>query len=118
MTLPTVSDSPVLKRSRPPVERREARRSAASASIVYAPFSTKYYHEQTSELSNHSSGGMCFETSAPLRPGANLFIRTAQKASHPADGGTLRTTTLAQVRWCRKEKDLLGNRYSVGVRFY
>jgi hypothetical protein len=118
MTFITLPNSSAAKTRATHVERRKSRRCATKASIVYAPFSTKFYHEQKSEISNHSSGGLCFEADAPLSPGVNLFIRTQQAASHPANTDPLRTSTLAEVRWCRKEKDRFGIRYNVGVRYY
>ena len=102
-------------------EKRAVERIFSYVPIFFSHFSTKNCFEQRSLTFNHSSNGMCFESSQALRPGNILYIRTTQtpadKIYHGSCGG-LRHTTLAEVKWCRQSADDCGSCYSVGVEYY
>lgn len=63
---------------------------------------------------------MCFESRHSFKPGANLYIRTGQNPetlSGIVNWDLLRTSTLAQVRWCRENIREDGTFYSIGVKY-
>jgi hypothetical protein len=98
-------------------DKRSDERFVSNAPIIFSHFSTRFWQEYPSTTRNFSRNGMCFETFQPLTPGTNLFIRVDQ---HPrSESGTqLRTSTLAEVKWCREVPDTHGVGYCVGVRYY
>ena len=70
---------------------------------------------------NHCEGGMCFIYKSSFIPGETLNIRV--KDFHP-DGPCiglcegLRSSTLAEVRWCNEVSRTDSSQYRVGVKFY
>jgi len=98
-------------------EKRTDKRIASNAPIIFSLFSTRFWREFSSITRNHSKGGMCFESTEPMMPGANLFIR-ADKQSNLDSNVRLRSTTLAEVKWCQKLSDEHTNSYSIGAKYY
>ena len=102
------------------MEKRGEKRRTESASIVFSPFSIKNWSARSSRVGNFSSNGMYFMDNRALQPGATIYIR-AENISSPKrcnDGsGQLRTTTLAQVRWCRPVAEDSGFRFGIGVKY-
>ena len=101
-------------------DKRANERLPANASIIFSNFSTKNWHEIPSVTLNLSAGGMCFESRHSFKPGADLYIRAAQNP--PAVWGNghcnlLRTSTLAEVRWCRETTRQDGTCYRIGVKY-
>jgi hypothetical protein len=102
-------------------DQRTDERFVSNAPIIFSLFSSRFWREHSSRTCNHSKDGMCFESSHPLTPGTNLFIRVVQ---HPnpdteiSQGARLRSSTLATVRWCRDISDAHRLCYSVGVSYY
>jgi hypothetical protein len=100
-------------------ERRVYARHSLTADIVFSYFNKEpSYHAQTMNL---GSGGMCFKSDLFHPPGATLFIRV-QKI-HPDGFCTgfcegLRTVTLAEIKWCKKESDTDDTDYGVGVKYF
>jgi hypothetical protein len=95
-------------------------RLASNATIIFSYFSTKNWAENCSKMLNLSAGGMCFESRHSFKPGANLYICTEQNPetlSGIVNWDLLRTSTLAQVRWCRKNTREDGTFYSVGIKY-
>lgn len=102
-------------------EKRADERFASNAVIIFSNFSTKNWAENHSLTLNLSAGGMCFESRHPLRRGANLYIRTGQNletVSGICNWDLLRTSTLAQVRWCREMTREDGTWYRIGVKYF
>jgi hypothetical protein len=69
---------------------------------------------------NHSRSGMCMEASEPCRPGSTLCIRLGNAKVdevYHINRKFLRTTTLAEVRWCREHHDKFGTYYRIGVKY-
>lgn len=109
----------VLKNQKP--DQRANARFVSNLPIIFSFFSTRFWHEYTSMTRNHSKDGMCFESSSPLMPGTNLFIRIDKNSNCDSDLNqcvSLRTSTLAVVKWCRELSDEHGTGYCVGVRYY
>jgi hypothetical protein len=104
-----------------PRERRLDERFVSNAPIVFSFFSTRFWHERESTTRNHSKDGMCFVSDQPLTPGTNLFIRVAEHPDSDSgidQGAGLRSSTLANVKWCRDLSDGQRICYCVGVRYY
>jgi len=101
-------------------EKRADQRFASNAAIIYTCFSIKNWAENYSEALNISSNGMCFESRYSFKPHADLYIRTGQKpetVSGIRNWNLLRTSTLAEVRWCREIAYEDGTRYNIGVKY-
>jgi hypothetical protein len=101
-------------------EKRAAERFASDTAIIFSNFSTKNWSENSSVTLNISSGGMCFESRHSLKPHTNLYIRTGQipeMAHGICKWNLLRTSTLAEVRWCREVTGEDGCWYSIGVKY-
>ena len=102
-------------------DQRTDERFVSNLPIIFSFFSSRFWHEYTSMTLNHSKDGMCFESSHPLAPGTNLFIRIDKKSNSDSEikqGVLLRTSTLAAVKWCRELSDGQRTCYFVGVRYY
>jgi len=101
-------------------EKRVAERFASDTAIIFSNFSTTNWAENFSVTLNISAGGMCFESRHSLKPHANLYIRTGQNpemVSNIHNWHLLRTSTLAEVRWCREIYDEDNCGYSIGVKY-
>jgi hypothetical protein len=98
-------------------EKRSNKRVASNAHIIFSLFSTRFWCEYPSMTRNHSESGMCFESSHPMMPGTNLFIRSDQRPNLHSNV-RLRSTTLAEVMWCQKLSDEDPNSYCVGAKYY
>ena len=104
----------------PKKEKRANERFASNAAIIFSYFSTKNWVENPSVTLNLSVGGMCFESRHSFKAHADLYIRIGQKpetVSGIRDRNLLRTSTLAEVRWCREISHEDGARYSIGVKY-
>jgi hypothetical protein len=102
------------------MEKRGEKRRTESASIIFSPFSIQNWSDNSSKVGNFSNKGVYIMTNRALQPGATIYIR-AENISSPkrcGDGsGQLRTTTLAQVRWCRPVAEDSGFRFGIGVKY-
>jgi hypothetical protein len=101
-------------------EKRADERFASNTAVIFSYFSTKNWVENPSVTLNLSAGGMCFESRHSFKPHADLYIRTGQKpetVSGIRNRNLLRTSTLAEVRWCREISHEDGTRYSIGVKY-
>jgi hypothetical protein len=101
-------------------EKRADERFASETAIIFSNFSTKNWADNFSMALNISAGGMCFKSRESLKPHTNLYIRIRQNeemASAIHSWKLLRTSTLAQVRWCREISREDGTWYSIGVKY-
>jgi hypothetical protein len=102
-------------------EKRADDRFASNATIIFSYFSTKNWAENRSVTLNLSAGGMCFEAGHSLKPGSDLYIRIGQNPPTVFGIGNcdlLRTSTLAEVRWCRKTTREDETCYRIGVKYF
>jgi hypothetical protein len=102
-------------------EKRANERFASDTTIIYSNFSTNNWSENRSVALNISAGGMCFESRSPFKPHAHLYIRTAQDpatVSGSRSWNLLRTSTLAEVRWCQEIPCQDSRRYNIGVKYF
>ncbi len=66
---------------------------------------------------NYSEGGVYFEISDPLCPGAYVMIKTDDNSAlDPVSSGTWHSRR-AEVRWCLELDDRGASRYGCGVLF-
>jgi len=98
-------------------DKRADERIVSNAPIIFSFFSTRFWQEYPSITRNHSKGGMCFESTHPITPGTNLFIRVDNQPNLDSNV-RLRNSTLANVKWCRKFPDKNRIGYYVGARYY
>jgi hypothetical protein len=101
-------------------EKRAEERFDAHAGIIFSYFSTKNWAEERSVALNLSASGMCFESRHSFKPGADLYIRTGPNqdtVSGIDSWDLLRTSTLAEVRWCREMIREDCTCYSTGVKY-
>jgi hypothetical protein len=100
-------------------EKRAYERHSFTADIVFSYFNKeRFYNAQAMNL---GTGGMCFKSDLFLLPGATVFIRLTK--IHPKCSCTgfwegLRSVTLAEIKWCRKEPDKEDSDYGVGVKYF
>jgi len=103
------------------LDKRANERLRANASIIFSNFSTKNWHETPSVTLNLSAGGMCFESRHPFKPGTDLYIWAGQNPATVWANGhcdLLRTSTLAEVRWCQETTREDGPCYRIGVKYF
>ena len=101
-------------------EKRANERFASRSAVIFSYFSSKNWTENQSSTLNISAGGMCFESRHSFKPHANLYIRTGQNpqgVSNIHNWHLLRTSTLAEVRWCRELSREDATWYSIGVKY-
>jgi hypothetical protein len=102
------------------MEKRGEKRHTESASIIFSPFSIQNWSDNSSKVGNFSSNGMYFAANRSLQPGATIYIRAENSLTSKRgddSSGQLRTTTLAQVRWCRPVAEDSGFRFGIGVKY-
>jgi hypothetical protein len=102
-------------------EKRADERIASNAAIIFSYFSTKNWTENRSATINLSEGGMCFESRYSFKLGVNLYIRPGQNpegASCLCNWNLLRTSTLAEVKWCRETTHEDGTCFMIGVKYF
>ena len=102
-------------------DHRQEERLTSHTPLIFTYFSTRFHREQASMTFNHSRTGMCMEASEPCRPGSILFIRLSNAKIdevYQQNRKYLRTTTLAEVKWCREHRDKFGTYYRIGVKYF
>jgi hypothetical protein len=102
------------------MEKRGEKRRTENASIIFSPFSIQNWSDNSSKVGNFSNKGVYIMTNLALQPGATIYIRAENISSPKRCGdasGQLRTTTLAQVRWCRPVAEDSGFRFGIGVKY-
>lgn len=99
-------------------EKRSAERIPFDTEIVFTYFMANAEGPYRAQTVNHSSSGLGFKTDFSLGKGSGVFIRAADDRVCSGSLSCLRTTTLAEVKWCRASPDAAGLNYRVGVRYY
>ena len=103
------------------MEKRGELRRTESTTIVFSPFSIKNWNTRSSKVDNFSSNGLYFRANRALQPGATIYIRAESSPTSKRDdndSGQLRTTSLAQVKWCRPvAEDAFGVSFGIGVKY-
>ena len=100
-------------------EKRVFDRHSFTADIVFSYFNRD--HSYNAQTMNLGSGGMCFKSDLFLLPGATVFIRLKKIHPNCSCAGFwegLRSVTLAEIKWCRKEPDTDDTDYEVGVKYF
>jgi hypothetical protein len=103
------------------LDKRADERFSSNVAIIFSYFSTKNWHENPSVAVNLSAGGMCFESRHSCKPGAELYIRAGQNPARLSGNGNcnlLRSSTLAEVKWCHELTREDGTCYCIGVKYF
>jgi hypothetical protein len=100
-------------------EKRAYDRHSFSADVEFSYFNKN--HSYFAQTMNLGSGGMCFNSSLFLQPGATVYIRL--KKIHPNDSGNafcegLRSVTLGEVKWCSEVPGNEVSHYVAGVKYF
>ena len=110
-----------INQSRIAADQRKDERIISHTPIIIAPFSTRFHREYASMTFNHSRNGMCLEAAEPFKPGYVLYIRLGNAPVdqvYHVSREHLRTSTLAEVKWCREFRDKFSTYYRIGVKYY
>jgi hypothetical protein len=100
-------------------EKRANDRHGVSADVLYSFFNREPSY--SAQVMNLGSGGMCFNASLLIKPGATVCIHL--KKIHTEASGTnfyegLRYVTLAEVKWCSEVPGDEVSHYAVGVKYF
>ena len=103
------------------VENRLDRRYEISFSLVYFPFTSKKAPSHNATAYNCSERGLCFHSPVALKPGQCICIRTGSAhGDHVPDENAealLKSFSIAEVRWCRKNDSARIAGYQIGVKY-
>lgn len=100
-------------------EKREEKRRCIKAPIIFRKFfdSDRY----PAEILNHSRAGVAFKGDVAMKPGAILHIRRIACAENCTMGEACegcRSTTLAEVKWCKGIQKTSRDAYLVGAKYF
>ena len=101
------------------VEKRACERWNHTALIAVSYFNQEpFFNIQTL---NHSLDGMCFKSRIFIQPGSSLFIRVLN--FNPDGSSTdlsegLRSTSLAEVKWCSEVPGDNASQFLIGVKYF
>ena len=102
-------------------KNRLDRRYEINYALVYFPFTSKNAPSHTAMAYNCSEHGLCFQSPVALKPGQCICIRKGPPTGNqlPADNvqGLLKSFSLAEVRWCRKDATAKIAGYEIGVKY-
>ena len=101
------------------LEKRACERHRYAADIAFSYFNKE--HSYNAHTLNIGTGGMCFKSNLPLKPGATVYIRL--KETHPNGSCSgfcegLHLVTLAEVKWCHEASAAEAQPYGVGVKYF
>jgi len=99
-------------------EKRASQRSPCNALISFSHFNQTPSYD--AKMLNYGAGGMCFQSSHFLRPGASVCIRLKEGQSFASlenNGSGLRCISLAEVKWCHELPRAESVTYGVGVKY-
>ncbi|MFC1880249.1 PilZ domain-containing protein [Thermodesulfobacteriota bacterium] len=101
-------------------EKRAYDRHSLSADVVVSSFNKEHSY-YSAQILNIGKGGMCFNSSLLLKPGATVIIHLKKIHSEAAVTGSceaLRSVTLGEVKWCSELTDAKALHYGVGVKYF
>lgn len=96
-------------------EKRKSQRHNHEASIVYAYHNSDEFYN--AKMCNFSNDGLCFESSAAIEPGADIYVMMEEFAPDTI-GSEIYDGYLAEVRWCQRLAEVDPTLYHVGVKYY
>jgi len=99
-------------------DKRAFERRSCNASMVFSYVNQPKSYD--TRVLNCSTGGMCFQSSLFLQPGATVCIRVKEfKCSDaPEDyADDLHSMSLAEVKWCHRLPGAESAAYGVGVKY-
>ena len=96
-------------------EKRKSERHDHEASIVYAYHNSDEFYN--AKMCNFSKGGLCFESSLAIEPGADIYVMM-EEFTPDAISSEIYDGYLAEVRWCQRLPEADPGLYHVGIRYY
>jgi len=99
-------------------DKRAFERSLCNALIAFSYFNQTNSYD--AKVLNCGAGGMCFQSSHFLQPGATVCIRVKEyqcAASLKDNADDLRCMSLAEVKWCSELPGADSAVYDVGVKY-
>jgi DNA-binding NarL/FixJ family response regulator len=97
-----------------PLQKRREQRQPCDCNIVWAYFNQEKF--ASAKMLNCSRSGCYFETPHSLSSRSTVLIRVGTCTTRVDDTTieALRSTAVAEVKWCQKRNDV----YGVGVRYH
>ncbi len=102
-----------------PTEKRFSGRSLHQGAITFSIFNQQNWVDAQSI--DYCPDGLRFKSIRALHPGTTICIRAkpGERGSHPdCLDESLRSVTLAEVKWCREIDGPDTSLYEVGVHFF
>jgi hypothetical protein len=99
-------------------EKRASERRSCNALILFSHFNQIYSYD--AKILNYGDGGMCFQCSQCLKPGATVCIRLKENQTFGSledKGNGLRSISIAEVKWCTEMPGDESITYGVGVKY-
>lgn len=100
-------------------ENRMEERFQCMANVLYSHFNSDRY--VNTRVLNFSNIGAYMESDRFIKPGSSLLIRlnNIQAQAIPADKNVfLKTTVLAEVKWCSEISNRTEFQYGIGLRYF
>jgi hypothetical protein len=101
------------------MQKRANKRHKCEASVICNCFNKDKTVNAT--MLNCGEGGMYFESDSFFKEGTNIFFKVKSCSFNtfaPEFCNGLRTTSLAQVRWCKEMVSQDASRFGFGVKYY
>ena len=96
-------------------EKRKSERHDHEASIVYAYHNSDEFYD--AKMCNYSNSGLCFESSAAIEPGSDIYVMMEDFLPDTIDS-EIYDGYLAEVRWCQRLSQIDAIVYHIGVKYY
>jgi hypothetical protein len=96
------------------MNRREFIRHRKESSVRYSMLGSEEY--QNGRLIDEGEGGLCMETSAPLKTGSVIYVQLVNLIPD-VDGLGADRSFHGRVRWTRDLGDMEQTRFGIGVQF-
>ncbi len=98
-------------------DRRDSERQPCECEAAWSYFNKD--GSRRGRILNLSRIGCYLQTDGPVIPGASVLIRVLEcRECGSRRGGSPRTTSVAEVKWCRKVVDGPTPSYGAGVRYH
>lgn len=100
-------------------EKRAFQRQTYEAAITFSYFNQKITYRAT--IFNFSEGGFSFYSKTPIKQGTTVLIKLRgmePDSSQQAIQTSMKTVSLAEIRWCREIPETHGDQYEIGAKFF
>jgi hypothetical protein len=109
------------KRFKAGEDKRQDERFSLHAPIIFSRVGANCHRKYASVTFNASKNGLCIESAVAIKPGTTILIHRGNLISdkgYTTGWKQVRTSSLAEVRWCRELTADFGTYYSVGAKYY